>query len=102
MRVLSDRKRMLAFDIETEGLLKSESRVIAASVYDPARGIKRTFHFMKDPYKYESERDEFIQTMDEAECLCSFNGVRFDIPFIAYRCWMQKSVFLATFGGRPT
>ena len=76
---------MLAFDIETEGLSSSEHRIIVASVYDPDRGVQRTFNFMADPSKFESERKEFIETLDAAPALCSFNGVRFDIPFIAAR-----------------
>jgi uncharacterized protein YprB with RNaseH-like and TPR domain len=76
---------MLAFDIETEGLKSSEHRIIVASVYDPDSGMQRTFNFMADPAKFQSERDEFIRTLDEAPALCSFNGVRFDIPFIAAR-----------------
>lgn len=76
---------MLAFDIETEGLQRSTDRIIVASVYDPDRGVSRTFHFMKDPAIFEAERADFIQAMDEAPALCSFNGIRFDIPFIAAR-----------------
>ncbi len=76
---------MLAFDIETEGLNSTEHRIIVASVYDPDHGIERTFNFLADPSKFQSEREEFIRTLDEAPSLCSFNGVRFDIPFIASR-----------------
>ena len=74
---------MLAFDIETEGLNCTTNKIIVASVYDPDRGIQRTFNFMADPSKFESERDAFLQVMEDAPSLCSFNGVRFDIPFIA-------------------
>ena len=76
---------MLAFDIETEGLNSREHGIIVASVYDPDRQVQRTFNFMADPAKFESERDEFLRVLDEAPSLCSFNGVRFDIPFIAVR-----------------
>ena len=74
---------MLAFDIETEGLNSREHRIIVASVYDPDRQVQQTFNFMADPAKFESERDAFLRVLDEAPSLCSFNGVRFDIPFIA-------------------
>lgn len=76
---------MLAFDIETEGLRSSEHQIIVASVYDPERGVQRTFNFMADPSKFEAERDAFVQALDAAPALCAFNGVRFDIPFIAAR-----------------
>lgn len=92
---------MLAFDIETEGLRSSEHRIIVASVYDPERGIHRTFNFMADPSKFQAERDALVQALDEAPALCSFNGVRFDIPFIAARLnvppeqqgrWVRKTL----------
>lgn len=76
---------MLAFDIETEGLDPLQHRIIVASVYDPDRNIQRTFNFMADPAMYESERQELIRHLDEADSLCSFNGVRFDLPFICRR-----------------
>jgi uncharacterized protein YprB with RNaseH-like and TPR domain len=72
---------MLAFDIETEGLDSRFCDIIVASVYDPHRNIQRTFNFASD----ESKAAQFIQTLDDAPRLCCFNGVRFDIPFIAKR-----------------
>lgn len=76
---------MLAFDIETQGLDSRIHQIIVASVYDPDRNVKRTFHFMKDSAQFESEKNAFVQALDGADSLCSFNGIRFDIPFIASR-----------------
>ncbi len=76
---------MLAFDIETEHLDSRKGRITVASVYDPDRGIQKTFNFIRDESKYEQERDAFIKCLDDAPVLCCFNGVRFDIPFIAQR-----------------
>ena len=76
---------MLAFDIETEDLDSRYNQITVASIYDPERGISRTFNFLKDPEKFQSERDEFVKALDEADTLCCFNGVRFDMPFIAQR-----------------
>jgi hypothetical protein len=81
---------MLAFDIETEGLDSRYDQITVASTYDPAMGISRTYNFLKDPARFQSERDEFIRALDEAESLCCFNGVRFDIPFIAKRFRIPK------------
>ncbi len=75
---------MLAFDIETEHLDSRVGRITVASVYDPDRGIEKTFNFIRDESRFEEERDAFIRCLD-AELLCCFNGVRFDIPFIAQR-----------------
>lgn len=76
---------MLSFDIETEHLDSKIGRITVASVYDPDREIQRTFNFIADESKFEQERDAFIRCLDEAPALCCFNGVRFDIPYIARR-----------------
>lgn len=77
---------MLAFDIETEGLEPLQHRIIVVSVYDPDRCFERTFHFMRgDPDIHECERLDLIKCLDDADSLCSFNGVRFDLPFICKR-----------------
>lgn len=67
---------MLAFDIETTGLGEADT-ITAACAFDPSRNIERTFIFSQggDPH-------EFIALLDEADVLCAFNGVRFDIPFM--------------------
>lgn len=67
---------MLAFDIETTGLGKTDS-ITAACAYDPSANIERTFIFGQgDNYM------EFIELLDRAPVLCAFNGARFDIPFM--------------------
>lgn len=76
---------MLAFDIETEGLDSRKCQITVACVYDPERNIRRTFNFVAKPSTFESQKHEFMRMLDEAPCLCTFNGVRFDIPFIAAR-----------------
>lgn len=73
---------MLAFDIETEGLDSDLDGITVASVYDPARGIQKTFFFMRDGYDRQGNIDEFLAVLDDAPFLCCFNGIRFDIPFI--------------------
>jgi uncharacterized protein YprB with RNaseH-like and TPR domain len=73
---------MLAFDIETTGLLSDVDSITVASVYDPDRDIRKTFFFMRDGYDRQNNINEFLETLDAAESLCCFNGIRFDIPFI--------------------
>jgi hypothetical protein len=73
---------MLAFDIETEGLNSDEDGITVASVYDPTRGIHKTFFFMREGFDRQDNIDEFLLMLDEAKSLCCFNGVRFDVPFI--------------------
>ena len=77
---------MLAFDIETEGLDSRFDEITVASIYDAAKGISRTFNFATDQSPDQKERTDFIRALNEADALCCFNGVRFDIPFIARRC----------------
>jgi hypothetical protein len=90
---------MLSFDIETEGLDSCRDRITVASVYDPVRGIKKTFFFLRDGYDRQQNIDEFLGVLDDAPTLCCFNGVRFDVPFIIkafavpaerYTPWFRK------------
>ncbi len=72
---------MLAFDIETEGLDPSVHAITCACAYDPDAEIAQTFIFAKG-----DSREEFMLLLDRAGTLCAFNGVRFDVPFMA-RSW---------------
>jgi hypothetical protein len=81
---------LLAFDIETTGVLAGVDRVTCACAYDPSAGIERTF-FFKSPLGCETEedlagREAFMGLLDAAPRLCAFNGVRFDAAFLA-KCW---------------
>ena len=74
---------MLAFDIETTGVRAGVDSVTCACAYDPDRGIERTFFFGAG---HPDGREEFMGLLDEAPRLCAFNGVRFDLAFLA-KCW---------------
>jgi uncharacterized protein YprB with RNaseH-like and TPR domain len=76
---------MLSFDIETEGLDSRFDEITVASIYDPDRGIKRSFNFLANKSKQVQEREDFLQALDEADSLCCFHGIRFDIPFVCRR-----------------
>lgn len=76
--------RMLAFDIETEGLRRSIHAITMACVYDPERGIEASYN-LKEDTPDAANVSEFLRHLDEADVLCSFNGARFDIPFIVAR-----------------
>jgi hypothetical protein len=91
---------MVAFDIETMGLDSRKDRVTAACLYgamdgprpgqqivrtaaDPGTHIVRTFIFTDDdPVADASLQEEFMAHLDSARFLCTFNGIRFDIPFL--------------------
>lgn len=78
---------MLSFDIETEGLNSAKHRITVASVYDPSRNIRRTYNFLNagDEMERRSRIRLFLKDLDDAPTLCCFNGVKFDVPFIAAR-----------------
>lgn len=87
---------MLAFDIETMGLDQERHAITVAAICDRGRGVRRCFNFMQGGWQ---EQEDFLRELDEAEALCSFNGAKFDIPFIAvqmkvprerYERWMLK------------
>jgi hypothetical protein len=91
-------RAVLAFDIETTGLDPERCMVTCICAYDPERGIERSFVF--DVGDSEPE-EEFLAMMDDAPLLCAFNGVRFDLPFLARRWgipdervggWVRKMV----------
>jgi DNA polymerase III epsilon subunit-like protein len=77
---------MLAFDIETTGLDPASNVVTVVCTEDFHTGERRAYEFgrvrMCEPQNEELLRSELIQAFDEAESLCAFNGVRFDIPFL--------------------
>jgi hypothetical protein len=77
---------MLVFDIETTGLDPTSSVVTVVCTQDYHTGEKRAYEFARvrahEPQNEEKLREELIQAFDEAETLCAFNGVRFDIPFL--------------------
>jgi DNA polymerase elongation subunit (family B) len=74
---------MLSFDIETMGLDKRKDCITVASVYDPDKNIKKNFNFMTG--NVDETIIEFLGHLDDAESICAFNGVRFDLPFIIHQ-----------------
>jgi hypothetical protein len=74
-----DGERMLAFDIETTGLDPANSEVTCACAYDGDEEWAFVFGQCKE------DPEEFMALLDAAPRLCAFNGVRFDLPFLARR-----------------
>jgi hypothetical protein len=81
---------MLAFDIETMGVDKHQSKITVISLYDPAENISRVMRFVElNEYcdvvycdDFQKKVDELVDVLNKAEFLCAFNGTSFDIPFI--------------------
>lgn len=70
---------ILAFDIETTGL-GDDATVTCVSAWDPERGVN-----FCEACPDGSRIQAFVDLLDSAPLLCAFNGVRFDIPFLAKR-----------------
>ena len=74
---------MTGFDLETMGLDASVHGITAASLYN-GLGLSKSYVFKnEDAEEDRALRDEFMQYLDDAPALCAFNGLRFDIPFMA-------------------
>ena len=76
---LRDGVRMLAFDIETTGLDAERDDVTCVCAYDGTNQFSFVFGQCKE------DPGDFMALLDEAPRLCAFNGVRFDLPFLAKR-----------------
>jgi RNase_H superfamily len=84
---------MLTFDIETTGLDKENHLITVVSLYDPnaAPPIDVVFRFTELDSKFNVVyRDSYmehvtllVKYLNEADKLCGFNSIAFDVPFIA-------------------
>lgn len=78
---------MLVFDIETTGLDARRHLVTVVCTEDYASGAKRCYEFARlrreAPEAVAPLVLEMVVALEEADTLCAFNGVRFDLPFLA-------------------
>ena len=90
---------VISFDIETTGLDPDVDDITVACVYNPS--FQRTFHFQHPGYDRQESVEAFLGQLDKARVLIAFNGVYFDIPFIAkkfdveagrYTAWLCKTL----------
>jgi hypothetical protein len=80
---------MVAFDIETLDKEPFPNAVTAAAVYG-GPSFSKYFVFRTsvgddpyaDPEADEKAKAEFLSILDNAPCLCSFNGIQFDMRFM--------------------
>lgn len=95
---------MLAFDIETTGLDMYKSSITCICIYDPEIQKEKSYHFtIGTPQEIQDKAEDFMKELDQAESLCTFNGIQFDIPFIQVQfkanpdrvaMWLLKTVDL--------
>ena len=95
---------MLSFDIETTGLYAQRGdkiTVICTEDFDTRK--KQAYEFARyadDPDKCEQMVQDIVKAFDNASSLCAFNGIKFDLPFMAValklpydtvRAWKAKT-----------
>jgi len=85
--LVASARQMLVFDIETMGLDARRHAVTVVSTEDFASGLRVNYEFARvraeSPHQIPALLEEMVQAFEEATSLCAFNGVRFDIPFLA-------------------
>jgi DNA polymerase III alpha subunit (gram-positive type) len=77
--------QLLCFDIETTGLDAARDEVTMICCEDVMTGERTTYNFGILSKRDESSDkliNKLISQFDEADCLCAFNGIRFDLPFM--------------------
>lgn len=95
---------MLAIDIETMGLDKNSKQcpITMICIYNPTMSIQKSYPFLHcvDPNTgditnndlYHEMVQDLLQHLHEAKQIASYNGVLFDLPFIAAKFRVPDSV----------
>jgi hypothetical protein len=95
---------MLAFDIETFGLDARTAKISVICTECIFTGEQKTFEFARHAAEQTGPPtemiEELVRTLDAAQSLSAFNGVRFDLPFMQtalgipeekIRAWVLKT-----------
>ena len=93
---------LLAWDIETTGLDKHKELITVVSFYSPF-GVQEVIRFVeldtnkKLVYKPDNKENiaKLVGYLNEADFICSFNGVNFDIPFVQIQFQIPNDVVQA-------
>lgn len=83
----------ICFDIETTGLDPLRDEVTMICSQDLHAGTRRSYNFgilNSQEQSVDGLLEELVTEFDAADCLCAFNGIRFDLPF------MQQALGLPT------
>jgi DNA polymerase III epsilon subunit-like protein len=77
--------KLLCFDIETTGLDAARDEVTMICTQDVRMGARKSYNFGVLSHKDESSAallSQVIDDFEQADGLCAFNGIRFDLPFM--------------------
>jgi DNA polymerase III epsilon subunit-like protein len=80
-----DVMKFLCFDIETTGLDATRDEVTMICSEDIATGERKSYNFgvlSRQDVPAEALVAQVVADFDEADALCAFNGIRFDLPFM--------------------
>lgn len=87
---------MLVFDLETDGLLDSVTKIHCLNMIDTENGARLRFNCGKyadgTPSKADSRIDVGLALLANAECIAGQNIIKYDIPVIQKLCpgWQPK------------
>ena len=86
LSVLGDTDRILFLDIETTGLSKEASKVYLIGVACASgESFKITQYFADNPREERQLLESFLSFLESFDTILTFNGDRFDLPFLTYR-----------------
>jgi DNA polymerase III alpha subunit (gram-positive type) len=86
---------VLCFDIETTGLDAARDEVTMICTQDVRTGARKSYNFGVLSHNDESCAallSEVIDDFEQADCLCAFNGVRFDLPFMQQALHIHEDI----------
>jgi DNA polymerase III alpha subunit (gram-positive type) len=86
---------ILCFDIETTGLDAARDEVTMICTQDVRTGARRSFNFGELSHSDEPSAAlvaEVVEHFEQADCLCAFNGIRFDLPFMQQALHIHEDV----------
>lgn len=75
----------IAIDIETTGLNKEKDSITVICLYGVLPNnakVEKTLNFLKDDVKFDDLKQQLLDILNAAGRITTFNGIRFDFPFI--------------------
>jgi len=87
--------KLLCFDIETTGLDAARDEVTMICTQDVRTGARKSYNFGVLSHNEEPNAEllrEVIDEFEEADGLCAFNGIRFDLPFMQQALHIHEDV----------
>ena len=86
---------ILCFDIETTGLDAARDEVTMICTQDLSTGARMSYNFGVLSHNEQSFAPllaTVIEDFDKADCLCAFNGIRFDLPFMQQALLIHEDI----------